>query len=123
MLVIKNHMKISTNKNSAKFLYMGNMNIFSYHYAYIIDYFHGKSQQNYEKNHAKGGAEVIYENIKELCKKKKISIYRIEKDLGFSASSIVKWKKAVPAADKLKAVADYLGVTMEYLLADQKEAS
>lgn len=66
---------------------------------------------------------MIYENIKELCKKKKISIYRIEKDLGFSASSIVKWKKAVPAADKLKAVADYLGVTMEYLLADQKKSA
>ena len=75
------------------------------------------------KKSCKGGAEVIYENIKKLCKKKKISIYRVEKDLGFSASSIVKWKKAVPAADKLKAVADYLGVSMEYLLSDQKESA
>ena len=59
---------------------------------------------------------MIYKKVKELCEKKNISIYRVEKDLGFSASSIVKWKNAVPGADKLKAVADYFNVPIEYFL-------
>lgn len=59
---------------------------------------------------------MIYEKVKELCEKKNVSIYRVEKDLGFSASSIVKWKNGVPAADKLKAVADYFNVPIEYFL-------
>ena len=59
---------------------------------------------------------MIYEKVKELCEKKNVSIYRVEKDLGFSASSIVKWKNTVPAADKLKAVADYFNVPIEYFL-------
>ena len=59
---------------------------------------------------------MIYKKVKELCEKKNVSIYRVEKDLGFSASSIVKWKYAGPAADKLKAVADYFNVPIEYFL-------
>lgn len=63
---------------------------------------------------------MIYEKVKELCKKKKVSIYRVEKDLGFSASSIVKWKNAIPAADKLKAVADYFDMPIEYFLEEKR---
>ena len=66
---------------------------------------------------------MSYERIKSLCEQNKISIYRVEKDLGFSASSIVKWKTAVPAADKLKAVADYFNVPIEYFLSEQREVS
>ena len=64
---------------------------------------------------------MIYEKVKKLCKQKKISIYRLEKYLNFSASTIVKWKKSIPAADKLKAVADYLHVSIEDLLEDNPE--
>ena len=63
---------------------------------------------------------MIYEKVKELCEKKKVSIYRVEKDLGFSASSIVKWKNAIPAADKLKAVANYFNVPIEYFLEEKR---
>lgn len=66
---------------------------------------------------------MIYERIKFLCEQNKISIYRVEKDLGFSASSIAKWKTAVPAADKLKMVADYFHLPMEYFLSDQNETN
>lgn len=73
------------------------------------------------KKSCKRGEKMIYEKVKKLCKQKKVSIYRLEKDLGFSASTIVKWKKSIPAADKLKAVADYLHVSIEYLLEDNQE--
>ena len=73
------------------------------------------------KKSCKRGEKMIYEKVKKLCKQKKVSIYRLEKDLGFSASTIVKWKKSIPAADKLKAVADYLHVSIEELLEDDQE--
>ena len=68
------------------------------------------------KNHVKRGEKMIYEKVRKLCKQKKISVYRLEKDLGFSTSTIIKWKKSIPAANKLKAVADYLHVSIEELL-------
>ncbi|GAA6410634.1 hypothetical protein K040078D81_47510 [Blautia hominis] len=59
---------------------------------------------------------MIYEKIKHLCYKRHISIYRLEKDLGFSSCSVCKWKKSKPAVDKLQKVADYFGVPIEYFL-------
>ena len=59
---------------------------------------------------------MIYEKIAELCAEKGISIYKLEKDLGFSGCSICKWKKSTPTVDKLKNVADYFGVSIEYFI-------
>lgn len=58
----------------------------------------------------------MFSKIKELCADMGISIYRLEKDLGFPGASICKWEKSVPSADKLKKVADYFGVPIEYFL-------
>ena len=63
---------------------------------------------------------LIYKKVEQLCRKREISIYRLEKELGFSASSIAKWKVSMPVVDKLKAVADYFGVSIEYFLEDEK---
>lgn len=42
--------------------------------------------------------------------------------LGFGNGTIGKWDKASPSADKLKMVADYFGVSVDYLLTgEQKE--
>jgi len=65
---------------------------------------------------------LIYEKVKDLCIKKNISIYKLEKELGFSAHIIVKWKKSTPSADKLKLLADYFGVAIEYFLEEKEEA-
>ena len=59
---------------------------------------------------------MLFEKIKQLCKEKKVSVYKLEKDLGFSGSSICKWKTSAPSVDKIKAVADYFGVSIEYFL-------
>lgn len=64
----------------------------------------------------RGEKIVIYERIRELCEMKAISIYRLEKDLQFPASTIVKWKDSSPTVAKLKVVADYFDVSIEYFL-------
>lgn len=64
---------------------------------------------------------MIYEKIKQLCNEKHISIYRVEKDLGFSSCSVVKWKVSMPTVDKLQKLASYFEVPMEYFLANEKK--
>lgn len=58
----------------------------------------------------------VYQKIKALCKKKNISVYQLEKELGLSTGSVSKWEKSIPRADTLLKVAEYFKVTSSYLL-------
>lgn len=55
------------------------------------------------------------EVIKMLCKKKNITIAKLERDLNFGNGTIAK-SASTMRADRFKAIADYFGVTMEYLM-------
>nr|DAF64616.1 MAG TPA: repressor protein [Siphoviridae sp. ctamP19] len=59
---------------------------------------------------------ITFERVKGLADKQKISIVELEEKLGFSRNSLYSWKKNKPSIDKLNAVADYFGVTTDYLL-------
>ena len=61
---------------------------------------------------------MLYENVKRLCKEKGVAISKIEDDLGFSRSYMCKWNESEPGVQKVKKVADYLGVPIERLLED-----
>lgn len=63
----------------------------------------------------------MYQTIKDLCRDKEISVYRLEKDLGLSTGSVSKWDKSIPRGDTLIRVAEYLGVPVDYLLKKEKE--
>lgn len=45
-----------------------------------------------------------------------MSINRLEKESGVTRGSIAKWDDHAPSYDKLKKVADYFGVTVDFLL-------
>lgn len=59
---------------------------------------------------------TLKDRVKELAKKKGISLPTLEAELGFGNSTIVKWDKSTPNAEKLNTVAQYFDVTMDYLL-------
>ena len=59
---------------------------------------------------------TLKDRVKALAKKHGISLPALESELGFGNSTIVKWDKSTPNAEKLNAVAQYFGVTMDYLL-------
>lgn len=40
---------------------------------------------------------MIYDNIRTICEKKNISIKQVERELGFSNSSICKWNECEPS--------------------------
>lgn len=59
---------------------------------------------------------TILDKIRELANLKQVSLAEIERKSGLSSGSITKWDKSSPSAEKLEQVAEYLGVSMDYLL-------
>jgi len=59
---------------------------------------------------------MIFANISALCKKNKISISKLERELGMGNATIRGWEKSSPTVDRLKLVADYFGVSLDELL-------
>ncbi len=58
----------------------------------------------------------LKDRIKSLANERGISLPVLEAELGFGNSTIVKWDKSTPNADKLNAVAKYFDVSMDYLM-------
>lgn len=60
----------------------------------------------------------MYQKFEQLVKARRITAYRVAKDLGLASTVFSDWKsgKSKPKADKLKKIADYFGVTIEYFL-------
>ena len=59
---------------------------------------------------------TIKDTVRNLAKQSGISINQLEKELGFSTGTIGKWDVVYPNAGRLLLVADYFGVTVDYLL-------
>ena len=59
---------------------------------------------------------MLVENIRREAEKKGISIYKLEVAADLSNGLIATWDKHYPRVDRLKAVADVLGVTVDELL-------
>lgn len=59
---------------------------------------------------------TIYERIKEVSDKRKMSIDYVNDKAGLSNKAIYGWKKSTPKADNLQKVADVLHVSTDYLL-------
>lgn len=60
----------------------------------------------------------MYQKFMKLVKAKGITCYRVAKDIGFAPTVFSDWKsgKSQPKVDKLKKIADYFGVTVDYFL-------
>lgn len=54
--------------------------------------------------------------INDLCKSKGISIRKLESEIGIAQATITDWDKHRPSVDKVAAVADYFGVSVDYLM-------
>lgn len=61
-----------------------------------------------------------FEKLNKLVKDKGISYYALSKSTGLPNSLFSEWKsgKSVPKVDKLKKIADYFGVSVEYFLVE-----
>lgn len=66
---------------------------------------------------------TTYEVVAELCKQKGIAITTLEKELGFGRGYIGKFKTkgTNPTAKKLQQIADFFGVSIDYLISGKEE--
>lgn len=60
----------------------------------------------------------MYQKFADLLESNKVTAYRVSKVTGIPANTFTDWKtgRSKPKADKLKILADYFGVPIEYFL-------
>lgn len=58
---------------------------------------------------------MMLKNILNKCQEKKITIAELERQAGLKQRTIYKWDESKPSVDKVLAVANVLGVTVEEL--------
>ena len=65
----------------------------------------------------------LYKKYEKLCIEHKKSSYQVAKETGIAQSTLSDWKagRSNPKIDKLKILADYFGVSIEYFLEDTTE--
>ncbi|HAH92826.1 MAG TPA: XRE family transcriptional regulator [Dielma fastidiosa] len=61
---------------------------------------------------------MSYDKFNVLLEKKELTAYKVCKDTGISTVTISQWKtgRSKPKLDKLKILADYFGVPIEYFM-------
>lgn len=69
-----------------------------------------------EKHTVERSDILIFNNVQQLAKKKKITLSELEKRAGLGKGAISKWKHINPNVSSLMAVADVLGVTLNTLV-------
>ncbi len=59
---------------------------------------------------------MLFERVKELANKRDKNLKQVAEEIGLSENAFYKWKNQSPKAETLQKVADYFGVTTDYLL-------
>ncbi len=60
---------------------------------------------------------MFFERFQALCDERSVSVYRACTDIGLNRSAVAKWKSGgLPNGTTAKKLADYFGVTTDYLL-------
>ncbi len=64
---------------------------------------------------------MFYDNIYKVCNEKGTTPTTVLKALGFSSGNVSKWKKgSVPNIDMAHQIAQYLGVSIDYLVTGEE---
>lgn len=61
------------------------------------------------------------ERVQELCKKSGISVSELEKTLGFGNGYISKLGQSTPNTSKIKLIADYFNVSIDYIITGEEK--
>lgn len=60
----------------------------------------------------------MYEIFEQLLQQKGLTAYKVSKETGITQSTLSDWKRgrSTPKTDNMKKLADFLGVTIEYIM-------
>lgn len=64
---------------------------------------------------------MYYQNFEELCKQRNIKPNKVSKETGVSTATLTSWKqgKYTPKPDKLKLIADFFNVSLEFIMRNE----
>lgn len=67
----------------------------------------------------------MYEIFEQLLQKHGLSAYKVAKETGVTQSTLSDWKRgrSTPKTENMKKLADFFGVTVEYLMTGKEERS
>ncbi len=65
----------------------------------------------------------MYEIFEQLLQKFDVTAYKVSKETGVTQSTLSDWKRgrSTPKTDNMKKIADYFGVTVDYLMNGEEE--
>lgn len=65
----------------------------------------------------------MYKIFEQLLQKYGVSAYKVSKETGITQSTLSDWKRgrSTPKSDNMKKIADYFGVTIDYLMTGIEE--
>lgn len=65
----------------------------------------------------------MYETFVKLLQKYNVTAYKVSKETGISQTTFSNWKsgRSTPKADALQKIADYFGVSVDYLMTGKEE--
>ena len=65
----------------------------------------------------------MYEIFEKLCEENGVTPYRVCKETGITTATISNWKagRYAPKQDKLQKIADFFGVSIEYLMTGEEK--
>ena len=64
---------------------------------------------------------AFFDKVERLCIERGVSVDRMAKEIGRSGAAASRWRYgAVPYKSTVKAIADYFGVTVDYLMSDEE---
>lgn len=66
----------------------------------------------------------MYEIFEKLLRERGVTAYKVAKDTGIGTATLSNWKngKYTPKQDKMQKLADYFGVTIDYLMTGKDSA-
>ena len=66
----------------------------------------------------------MYDIFESLLNERGVTAYRVAKETGVTTATLTNWKKGnyTPKQDKLQKIADYFGVTIEYLMTGENSS-
>lgn len=66
----------------------------------------------------------MYDIFERLLNERRVTAYRVAKETGVTTATLTNWKKGnyTPKQDKLQKIADYFGVTIEYLMTGENSS-
>lgn len=65
----------------------------------------------------------IYLRVREMCEREGITVPELERRCGIGTKTISKWGVSSPSVDKLQKIADYFGVSVDYIVGREDHAT